>query len=401
MKPLDGIFVLDFTHGVAGPYATMLLADMGADVVKIEMPGRGDATRYMNVSQKFAGDIPHSGGDYFLGINRNKRAITIDLSTERGSTLARELSAKADIVMQNFRPGVMERLGVGEAAVRALNPQVIYGSISGYGLTGPLADHPGMDVVIQARTGVMAITGYPGSEPVKCGVSLADFAAGVHMSNAMLGAVIHKLRTGQGQRVDVSLLDATLSMLSNYVVAVVDGQERIAPMGSGHPQLVPFQAFPSTDGFVVIGTGTNKLWLHLCAILDLNELPKDPRFKSNPERVRHRDALIPLLAARTRLKSTGAWLDILEKGGIPCAPVNSITQAFEEEQVMVNDMLVKVPHAKYGSIHLVGVPYKYSVTPCAIDKAPPMLGQHTREVLAEKLQMSTPQIEALQEDGII
>jgi crotonobetainyl-CoA:carnitine CoA-transferase CaiB-like acyl-CoA transferase len=230
---------------------------------------------------------------------------------------------------------------------------------------------------------------------------LADFAAGVHMSNAMLGAVIHKLRTGQGQRVDVSLLDATLSMLSNYVVAVVDGQERIAPMGSGHPQLVPFQAFPSTDGFVVIGTGTNKLWLQLCAILDLNELPKDPRFKSNPERVRHRDALIPLLAARTRLKSTDAWLDILEKGGIPCAPVNSITQAFEEEQVMVNDMLVKVPHAKYGSIHLVGVPYKYSVTPCAIDKAPPMLGQHTREVLAEKLQMSTPQIEALQGDGII
>ena len=401
MKPLDGIFILDFTHGVAGPYATMLLADMGADVVKIEMPGRGDATRYMNVSRKFAGDIPNSGGDYFLGINRNKRAISIDLSTERGAALARELSAKADIVMQNFRPGVLDRLGVGEPAVRALNPEVIYGSISGYGLNGPLANHPGMDVVIQARTGVMAITGYPDSEPVKCGVSLADFAAGVHMSNAMLGAVIHKLRTGKGQKVDVSLLDATLSMLSNYVVAVVDGQEKIAPMGSGHPQLVPFQAFPSTDGFVVIGTGTNKLWLQLCSILDLPDLPKDPRFKSNPERVRHREALIPLLSARTRLKSTAEWLAILEKGGIPCAPVNSITQAFEEEQVIFNEMLVKVPHPKYGSIHLVGVPYKYSVSPCSIDRAPPMLGQHTREVLEEKLQMSAEQIEALQADGII
>lgn len=401
MGPLEGTFVLDFTHGVAGPYATMLLADMGADVVKIEMPGRGDATRYLNVSRKFMGDIPKSGGDYFLGINRNKRAITIDLATAKGSALALDLAARADIVVQNFRPGVMTRLGLDEAAVRAVNPEVIYGSVSGYGLTGPLANHPGMDVVVQARTGVMAITGYPGSDPVKCGVSLADFSAGVHMSNALLGAVVHKLRTGKGQAVDVSLLDATLSMLANYGVAVVDGEEDIAPMGSGHPQLVPFQAFPSSDGFVVIGTGTNKLFSHFSRVLGMPELPADARFASNQNRVRNRETLIPMIAERTRAKSTAEWLAILEEAGIPCAPVNSLKQAFAEPQVAVNAMVVEVPHPVYGTIHLVGIPYKYSASPCAIELAPPLLGEHTDQVLVEKLGMASAAIEALRGEGIV
>lgn len=401
MRPLEGTFILDFTHGVAGPYATMLLADLGADVVKIEMPRRGDATRYLNVSAKFVGDIPRSGGDYFLSINRNKRAITINLATPKGSELALALAAKADVVVQNFRPGVMTRLGLDEARVRAVNREVIYGSVSGYGLTGPLANHPGMDVVIQARSGVMAITGYPGSEPVKCGVSLADFSAGVHMSNALLGAVIYRLRTGKGQAVNVSLLDATLSMLANYCVAVVDGDEEIGPMGSGHPQLVPFQAFPSADGFVVIGTGTNKLWAHFCAVLGVPDLPKDPRFLGNHDRVRHRAALIPIIADLTRGKTTAEWLAILEREGIPCAPVNSLKQAFAEPQLAVNEMVVEVQHPVYGSLHLVGVPYKYSESPCAIERRPPLLGEHTAEVLGEKLQMSSAAIGALQGEGIV
>jgi crotonobetainyl-CoA:carnitine CoA-transferase CaiB-like acyl-CoA transferase len=401
MRPLEGTFILDFTHGVAGPYATMLLADLGADVVKVEMPGRGDATRYMNVSTRFAGDIPASGGDYFLGINRNKRAITIDLQTERGAALALRLAGKADVVMQNFRPGVMDRLGVGERQIRPVNQEVIYGSISGYGLAGPLADKPGMDVVIQALTGVMAITGYPGSEPVKCGVSLADFAAGVHMSNAMMGAIVHKLRTGKGQTVDVSLMDASLSMLSNYVVAVVDGDQHIEPMGSGHPQLVPFQAFPTVDGNVVIGCGTNKLWARFCTLLDLPDLPNDPRFKSNPDRVRNREHLVPLICASTRRKTTAQWIDILEDAGIPCGRVNDLKQAFAEEQVAVNDMLVEVPHAKYGSIHLVGVPYKFGASPCDIRRAPPMLGEHTEEVLREKLAMPGDEFASLRADRVI
>lgn len=401
MRPLEGTFVLDFTHGVAGPYGTMLLADLGADVVKVEMPKRGDATRYMNVSRKFQGDIPASGGDYFLSINRNKRAITIDLGTAEGSALARSLAAKADVVVQSFRPGVMERLGVGEQDIRALNPEVIYGSVSGYGLTGPLSEHPGMDVVIQARSGVMAITGYPGSEPVKCGVSLADFATGVHLSNAVLGAVVHKLRTGQGQAVNVSLLDATISMLANYGVAVIDGDEDILPMGSGHPQLVPFQAFPSSDGYIVLGTGTNKLWLQFCKVIDAEHLPRDPRFASNPDRVRNREALIPLIAERMRTKSTAQWLEILEREGVPCAPVNSLKQAFAEPQLKHNEMVVEVPHPVYKSVHLVGIPYKYSATPCAIDRAPPLLGQHTEEVLREKLGMPLDSVEALRAQGVV
>jgi crotonobetainyl-CoA:carnitine CoA-transferase CaiB-like acyl-CoA transferase len=401
MRPLEGTFVLDFTHGVAGPYGTMLLADLGADVVKVEMPKRGDATRYMNVSKKFQGDIPTSGGDYFLSINRNKRAITIDLGTEAGSSLARSLAAKADVVVQSFRPGVMKRLGLGEDDIRAVNPEVIYGSVSGYGLKGPLADQPGMDVAIQARSGVMAITGYPGSAPVKCGVSLADFATGVHLSNAVLGAVVHKLRTGKGQAVDVSLLDATMSMLANYAVAVIDGEEEIAPMGSGHPQLAPFQAFPSSDGYIVLGTGTNKLWLHFCKVIDAEQLPQDPRFKSNPERVRNREALIPLISEKMRTKTTAEWLAILEREGIPCAPVNSLRQAFAEPQLRYNEMVVEVPHPVYKSIHLVGVPYKYSATPCGIDRAPPLLGQHTDEVLREKLGMPGDTLESLRADGIV
>lgn len=401
MRPLEGTFILDFTHGVAGPYATMLLADMGADVVKIEMPKRGDSTRYLNVSKKFMGDIPRSGGDYFLGINRNKRGITINLATPKGSALALELAAKADVVVQNFRPGVMTRLGLDEAQVRAVNPEVIYGSVSGYGLSGPLANHPGMDVVIQARSGVMAITGYPGSAPVKCGVSLADFSAGVHMSNALLGAVVHKLRTGKGQAVNVSLLDATLSMLANYGVAVVDGKEDIAPMGSGHPQLVPFQAFPSADGFIVIGTGTNKLFAHFCTVLDMPELSMDARFASNQNRVQNREELIPLISERTRAKTTAEWLAILEKAGIPCAPVNSLKQAFAEPQAAVNEMVVEVAHPVYGAIHVVGIPYKYSESPCEIERHPPLLGEHTDDVLAEKLCMAPAVIEALRSEGVI
>lgn len=401
MGPIDGTFVLDFTHGVAGPYATMLLADLGADVVKIEMPNRGDSTRYLNVSEKFVGDIPRSGGDYFLGINRNKRAITIDLSQPKGSALALELAARADLVVQNFRPGVMTRLGLDEAQVRAVNPEVIYGSVSGYGLSGPLAKHPGMDVVIQARSGVMAITGYPGSAPVKCGVSLADFSAGVHMSNALLAAIIYKLRTGKGQAVNVSLLDATMSMLANYGVAVVDGDEEIGPMGSGHPQLVPFQAFPSADGFIVIGTGTNKLFAHFCMVIGRVDLPKDPRFKSNQNRVKHREELIPMISERTREKTTAEWLAILEREGIPCGPVNSLKQAFAEPQLRVTEMVVEVPHSVYGSIHLVGIPYKYSESPCAIERTPPLLGEHTDEVLAERLSMSTQAIKALRGEAII
>jgi crotonobetainyl-CoA:carnitine CoA-transferase CaiB-like acyl-CoA transferase len=400
-RPLDGVRILDFTHGVAGPYAAMILADLGADVIKVEKPGRGDATRYLNVSKKFMGDIPRSGGDYFLAINRNKRAVTIDLKHAEGVRVALALASTCHAVMQSFRPGVLDRIGLGYDAVRGVRPDVVYGSVSGYGSRGPLAGHPGMDVVVQARAGVLGITGYPGSPPVKPGVSLADFSGGAHMAIAMLGALIQQQRTGEGQYVEVSLLDATVSMLSNYCVAVLDGDEEVQPMGSGHPQLVPFQAFETSDGHVVIGTGTNKLFGVLCELIGRPDLAADERYRSNHLRVQHRDTLIAALTEITRTRTTAEWIDALVEAGIPCAPVNSLAQAMREPQLAANEMIVEVPHPVYDRIHLTGVPYKLSAASCGIRRPPPMLGEHTDEVLSRLPGYDQATIDRLRAEGVV
>ena len=400
-RPLEGVRILDFTHGVAGPYATMILADLGADVIKIEKPGRGDATRYLNVSKQFMGDIPRSGGDYFLAINRNKRAITIDLKKEEGVHIALRLAKICHAVVQNFRPGVIDRLGLGYDVVRGVRPDVVYGSVSGYGPKGPLAGHPGMDVAVQARAGVLSITGYPGMPPVKPGVSLADFSGGAHMAIAMLAALMHQFRSGEGQYVEVSLLDATMSMLSNYCVAVLDGGEDIQPMGSGHPQLVPFQAFETSDGHVVIGTGTNKLFGVLCELIDRVDLAEDDRFKRNDSRVQHRVELIDELTQITRTRTTAEWMDQLVRVGIPCSPVNSLSEAMREPQLEANQMVVEVQHPVYETLHLMGVPYKLSATVCDIRKPPPMLSEHTDEVLGELLELGGAEVELLRTEGVV
>jgi crotonobetainyl-CoA:carnitine CoA-transferase CaiB-like acyl-CoA transferase len=401
MGPLDGTKVLDFTHGVAGPFTTMLLGDLGADVVKVERPGRGDPTRYMNVSGRFLDDIPRSGGDYFLAINRNKRAVTIDLQSARGHDLAVRLAGWADVVVQNFRPGVMSRLGLDYDALREVRPELIYATLSAYGEHGPLARQPGMDVAVQARSGVMSITGYGGSDPVKPGVSLADFSGGAHLATGILGALLHRARTGRGQEIHVSLLDATMIMLANYSVAVVDGDAEIAPMGSGHPQLVPFQAFPTSDGFIVIATGTNKLYRELCRTLGLDHLTTDERFATNPDRVRHREELIRLLGEVTMRRSTAEWQELFESRQIPSAPVNGLDDALRDPQLLENDMVVEVEHPELGPIHVLGVPYKYSEASCSVRRPPPLLGEQTDEVLAEVLELDAGEIESLREERVI
>lgn len=399
--PLEGVRVLDFTHGVAGPYTAMLLADLGAEVWKVEKPSRGDATRYMNVSDRFLEDIPHSGGDYFLAINRNKWSVTLDLSTERGRELALALAGKVDLVVSNFRPGVMERLGLGYDDVRAMNPGVVYAALTAYGQKGPLADQPGMDVAVQARSGVMSITGNGTGEPVKPGVSLADFGGGVHLATAVVAALYQRERTGQGQRVNVSLLDATMSMLINYSVAVRDGGVQLAAMGSGHPQLVPFQAFPTADGYVVIATGTNRLFADLCEVLGVPELAADERFSSNTGRVRHREELIELLSGLTVAHTTEEWLGIFEQAQIPCAPVNTMSQALRDEQLVANGMVVEVEHPKHGKLHLLGSPYRFGDSPQAEWRSPPMLGEHTREVFAGVLGLSEDALGDLEREKVI
>jgi crotonobetainyl-CoA:carnitine CoA-transferase CaiB-like acyl-CoA transferase len=398
----DKIRVLDLTHGVAGPFCTMLLGDLGCDVLKVERPGRGDASRYMNVSPKFVTDIPDVGGDYFMAINRNKRSVTIDFKNPRGIELVRRLATNVDIVVQNFRPGVVERLGIGPKDLRADNPRLIYASLNAYGDHGPLASHPGMDVAVQARSGVMSITGHGGPEgPVKPGVSLADFSGGVHLVVALLASLLKRVETGAGEEVTVSLLDATMSMLINYSVAVTDGEAEIAPMGSGHPQLAPFEAVTTSDGYVVIAPGTNRLFADLCRLIEREDLLTDARFESNPSRVANRPALMAELAPVFARKSTKQWLVDLEVAGIPCAPVNTLAEAFSDEQLVANGMVGAVTHPTLGQVTQLTAPYVMGGERLPLRMPPPRLGEHTEEVLASVLGLTPDELAVLSTDHVI
>jgi len=401
-RPLEGIKVLDLTHGVAGPYCTMVLGDLGAEIVKIEKPQRGDATRYMNVSEKFHTDIPRVGGDYFLAVNRNKRSVAIEMKTPAGRALCEELAAWADVVVQNFRPGVTQRLGLDYESLKKINPKLVYANISAYGTEGVLADKAGMDIAVQARSGVMRITGALDShEPLRPGASIADFGGGIYLVAGLLAALFDRERTGEGQEVSVSLLDATMSMLINYSVAVIDGGANVTPLGSGHPQLVPYQAFPTQDGFVVVATGTNKTYRTLCDALGRPELITDARFASNQSRVANRAAMVTELSAVFSQQTTAHWIDVLEDADIPCAPVNELSEAFEELKTTAPDMVQRVAHPVLGSVAQLGVPFKFSACQGDIRRPPPMLGEHTHEVLSQLLGRSEATIAQLHADKVI
>jgi crotonobetainyl-CoA:carnitine CoA-transferase CaiB-like acyl-CoA transferase len=401
-RPLDGIKVLDFTHGVAGPYCSMVLGDLGADIIKIEKPGRGDPTRYMNVSESFRGDIPRVGGDYFLAINRNKRAITVELKEDRGRKICYDLAKWADVAVQSFRPGVMSKLGLDYQALRAVNSRLIYGNLTAYGQNGPLAKRAGMDVAVQARSGVMKLTGRIGDDqPLRTGVSLADFGGGIFLATALITALYVRERTGRGQEIDISLLDATMSLLSNYTVACYDGGARLKPMGSGHPQLVPYQAFPTSDGYIVIGAGTNKLYRDMCLAMRLDDLRQDPRYATNQDRVLRRDELVPKLSEVMKTKTTAEWLLIFEAGDVPCAPVNEMHDALHEPQLAANGMIQEIDHPAIGKLHVTGSAFKFSEMHCDIRRHPPMLGEHTEQVLADVLNYSQEEIGRLRADAVI
>lgn len=401
-RPLEGIKVLDLTHGVAGPYCTMVLGDLGAEIVKVEKPERGDATRYMNVSEKFQTDIPRVGGDYFLAVNRNKRSVAIEMKSPEGRKLCEELAAWADVVVQNFRPGVTRRLGLDYESLKRINPKLVYANISAYGMEGVLADKAGMDIAVQARSGVMRITGAVDSdEPLRPGASIADFGGGIYLVAGLLAALFDRERTGQGQEVSVSLLDATMSMLINYSVAVMDGGAEVKPLGSGHPQLVPYQAFPTQDGYVVVATGTNKTYRTLCEALQRPDLATEPRFASNQSRVANRAAIVQELSAVFRQHGTAHWIEVLEAADIPCAPVNELGPAYEELKSTAPDMVQRVAHPVLGSVSQLGVPFKFSACGGDIRRPPPMLGEHTDEVLGTLLGRSKGQIEQLRERKVI
>ncbi|OWT61696.1 CaiB/BaiF CoA transferase family protein [Candidimonas nitroreducens] len=401
VAPLRGIRVLDLTHGVAGPYCTMTLGDLGAEIIKIEKPGRGDPTRAMNGSERFIDKIPEVGGDYFLAINRNKRSIGLNLKNEAGKDVCKDLARNADVVVQNFRPGVLKRLGLGYEELRQINPKIIVANISAYG-DGALADKPGMDVAVQARSGVMRLTGAIDSkEPVKPAVSLADFGGGIFLAAGVLAALYEREKMGVGREVDVSLIDATMSMLSNYAVMVMDGHLDLKPLGSGHPQLVPYQAFPTSDGHVVISAGTNRIFRDVCAAVGLPELGEDPRFVSNQDRVRNRDVLIGLLSDVLVRRTTRDWIRLFEIHDVPCAPVNDMKTAFEQLQQNSPGMIQTVAHSSGGDLHLLGTVFRFDGEREPVYRAPPMLAQHTEEILAEVLGYETQRIERLKECAAI
>jgi crotonobetainyl-CoA:carnitine CoA-transferase CaiB-like acyl-CoA transferase len=392
---LDGVTVLDFSRAVAGPYCTMLLADYGADVVKLERPGVGDDTR--------AWGPPFVGGEsaYYLGLNRNKRSIAVDLGTDAGSRLTLDLAARADVVIQNFRPGTMERLGLGYATVASVNPRVVYCSISGYGGRGPRADEAGFDVMVTGRAGLMSITGHPDGPPAKIGVAVLDQATGLAAHGAICAALLARERGGQGQHIELSLFGTAIGLLLNAATDYLIGGEVMARWGTSHPSIVPYEGFAARDGYFLIGAANDRLFRRLCGVLGHPEWADDPRFATNPDRVQHRDVLLPAIEAITREREVEDWLSALEAAGVPATPINTVDQALADPQVAALDLVQTVDHPTAGPIRLTAPYVHFAGSAPPIRRPPPRLGEHTTSVLAERLGLDTAAIAGLIADGVV
>ena len=386
--------VLDFTQILAGPFCTMLLADMGADVVKIEKPNGGDDTRRMGP--------PFISGESaaFLAVNRNKRSLVLDLKSPDGVEVARRMAQTADVLVQNMRPGTMDRLGLGYEALSGLNRGLIYCSISGFGLTGPYKDRAGFDLVAQGMSGLMSITGFPDSPPAKVGVPIADLNAGMFTANAALSAYIHRLKTGEGQHVDTSLLEAGLSY-TIWESAIYFATGRVpGPLGSGHSLNAPYQAFKTSDGYINVGAANQANWERTCRAIGREELLDDPRFSTNADRMGDLPALLELLQETFTARSTDAWLDVLEKAGVPSGPIMDIAQVYADPQIEAREMAVELDHPSAGRVKNIGIPTKLSRTPGSLRSAAPTLGQHTDEVLGD-FDYADDDIARLRADGVV
>jgi len=392
---LAGVRVLDLTRVLAGPYCTMFLGDLGAEVVKVEQPGVGDDTRGWGP--------PFTGGEsaYFLCINRNKKSITVDFKSKEGVALIRQLSERADVLIENFRPGAMDRLGLGEKELRAANPKLIYASLSGFGADGPMSDMPGYDLIIQAWGGLMSITGTPDGEPTKVGVAIIDLVAGLMLGKAIAAALFAREKHGVGQKIDTSLLEAEVAALINAGSNYLIGGKVPGRWGNAHPTIVPYQSFPTADGFLVLGVASETIWRRFCPAIGRAELAADPRFAKNANRVENRAALIAILSELLRTQDTATWLDLLNDAEVPCAPVQTIDQVFSAPQVRHREMLVTVDHPTAGAVPMAGIPVKFSATPASVRLPPPLLGQHTEEVLASWLGMGDKEIAELKGKQVI
>lgn len=377
--PFAGITVLDFSHQAAGPWATTLLGDLGANVIKIEKPGRGDAIRYGQGKDAF--DI---GSLNFWGLNRSKRGITLDFMTDEGRALVLKMVEKADVVLENFRPGVMDRHGIGYEALSKINPRLIYCGITAFGKDGPMREKPGMDLILQATGGIMGLTGEGGDRPpVKAAPPVADISTGIYGAYAVAAALYERERSGKGQRIDIAMLDAVVSLLSDVALKVrADGKD-FAPFGSGHPDIVPYQAFKARDGYFIVACLTNAFWKRLPAAIGHPELLEDARFTGMKDRVINKAALVEILNGIFAGNDVAHWIERIEAADIPTCKVNTVKDVFAMPQAAVNEILVKVVHPTRGEIEILNTPVHLQGSPGAVTRGAPTLGQHTDEVLEE------------------
>lgn len=393
--PLSGIRVLDLSRVLAGPYCTMVLGDLGADIIKVERPGTGDDTR--------AWGPPWAGGEsaYYLSVNRNKRSITLDIKHPDAQQIIRDLAAESDIVVENYKLGTLERLGIGYAQLSEINPRLIWATISGYGPDGPFADRPGYDFVAQGEAGIMAITGEADGDPMKVGVAIVDVTTGLYTAVAVLAALRERDSSGFGQRVDSNLMSSAVAWLVNVGSNHLISGNPAKRYGNAHANIVPYQVFKARDQHITVAVGNDPQFRALCQILGIPEYGTDPRFSTNPVRVENREILVAKIQEIIETRDAQELLDQITAAGIPSGPINSVEQVFTHPQVLARNMVVEAEHPTAGSVRMAGIPFELSRTPATVRNAPPLLGEHTADILADVLGKSAEDITTLREKGVL
>jgi crotonobetainyl-CoA:carnitine CoA-transferase CaiB-like acyl-CoA transferase len=393
-QPLKGIRVLDLTRVLAGPYCAMLLGDMGAEVIKVEEPGKGDDTR---------GWPPFAGGEstYFMSVNRNKKSITLNLKAPEGRELLEKLAKKSDVLLENFRTGTMEKLGLGYARLAKLNPRLVYCAISGFGESGPEAHRGGYDLIVQAESGVMDLTGFPDGPPVKVGNSIADLVAGMSGAHGVTLALLARQRTRRGQKVEVAMLDVMASLLTYQAGMYLNAGRTPARRGNEHPSIVPYEVFKAADGYLALGVANNSLWERCCAALERPDLAKDPRYATEAARVEHRATLVPLLNEVLGARPAEEWMKRLEAVGVPAGRIRTVPEVCESEHLRARGMLVALPHRKAGTVRMMGVPIRLHGTPGKARTAAPVLGVDTDAVLTRVLGLRRAEVQRLRAAGVL
>ena len=403
---LSHIRVLDLSRVLAGPWCTQNLADLGAEVVKVERPGSGDDTRAWGPPWlKDAAGKDTGESAYFLSCNRGKQSLALDIAHPEGSRIVRELARHCDVLVENFKVGGLAKYGLDWDSLRAINPRLVYCSITGFGQSGPSAGRPGYDFIVQGMGGLMSVTGErdgaPGGGPQKVGVAVADLFTGMYATVAVLAALTFREKSGQGQHIDLALLDAQVAMLANQNMNFLVSGQAPERLGNAHPNIVPYQTFATADGHLILAVGNDAQFRRFCELAGCSGLADDARFASNPARVAHRAALIPLLDPILRSRTTQDWVGALEAAGVPCGPINRLNEVFEDPQVRHRGLRIDLPHPTAGSVPQVASPIRLSATPGECASPPPLLGQHTREILREWLGLPDAELARLRDDGVI